>query len=304
MTRFNHFRSVRLIAFHSVLFGSLLGSTLASPVLAQEEPKSLLGGEKATAGSEDVATSGFEAVAKAEESPDTLEIKLSAGGLSTGGNAESLALTGASKLHYRHAANQLSAAVVGNYGRAKPAGAASTETTVENLQGKVRYDRFITKRVALFGAVSILTNRFLGLDYRLNLDPGLAYYFVDEAKHRMWAEIGYDFQYDLRREDAIAASIAAGAPLDRSEISHNGRLFLGYENNLSDTFALDTGLEYLQRLSETENWRLNWDLGLTSNIAGNFSLATTFNLRYDHNPLPGIEKTDYTTAISLVYQLL
>jgi putative salt-induced outer membrane protein len=304
MTRLNHFRSVRLIAFCSVLFCSLLGSTLATPVLAQEEPKSLLGGEKATAGSEDVATSGFEAVAKAEESPDTLEIKLSAGGLSTGGNAESLALTAASKLHYRHDANQLSGAVVGNYGRAKPAGAASTETTVENLQGKVRYDRFITKRVALFGAVSILTNRFLGLDYRLNLDPGLAYYFVDEAKHRMWAEMGYDLQYDLRREDAIAASIAAGTPLDRSEVSHNGRLFVGYENNLSDTFALDTGLEYLQRLSETENWRLNWDLGLTSNIAGNFSLATTFNLRYDHNPLPGIEKTDYTTAISLVYQLL
>lgn len=293
------FSSLSLIAL-----GSMLGVALPSPALAQEEPKSLLTGDKATAGSEDVATTGFEAVAKAEESPDTLEIKLSAGGLSTGGNAESLALTAAGKLHYRHDANQLSSAIVGNYGRAKAAGAASTETTVENLQGKIRYDRFITKRVALFVAVSALTNRFLGLDYRLNLDPGLAYYFIDEAKHRLWGEIGYDLQYDLRREDAIAASLAAGTPLDASELSHNGRLFLGYENNLSETFAFDTGVEYLQRLSETENWRLNWDLGLTSNIAGNFSLATTFNLRYDHNPLPGIEKTDYTTAISLVYQLL
>jgi putative salt-induced outer membrane protein len=304
MKRLNKLSSLSLITLRSLSLGSLLSVALPQQAVAQEEPKSLLGGEKATAGSEDVATTGFEAVAKAEESPDTLEIKLSAGGLSTGGNAESLALTAASKLHYRHDANQLSGAVVGNYGRAKPAGAASTETTVENLQGKIRYDRFITKRVALFGAVSILTNRFLGLDYRLNLDPGLAYYFVDEAKHRMWAEIGYDLQYDLRREDVVAASIAAGTPLDRSELSHNGRLFVGYENNLSETFALDTGLEYLQRLSETENWRLNWDLGLTSKIAGNFSLATTFNLRYDNNPLQGIKKTDYTTAISLVYQLL
>jgi len=287
-------------SFISLITLSLLSFTAK----AQEEPKSLLGGETATKGSEDVATAGFEASAKVEESPDTLEIKLSAGGLSSGGNAESLALTAASKLHYRHDKNQLSGAVVGNYGRARPAGAAASETTVENLQGKVRYDRFITKRVALFGAVSALTNRFLGLDYRLNFDPGIAYYFVDEAKHRAWAEIGYDLQYDLRRDDAIAAALAAGTPLDKAEVSHNGRLFLGYENNLSDTFALDTGLEYLQRLSETENWRLNWDLGLTSNIAGNFSLATTFNLRYDNNPLPGIEKTDYTTALSLVYQLL
>jgi len=27
-------------------------------------------------------------------------------------------------------------------------------------------------------------------------------------------------------------------------------------------------------------------------------------VRYDHHPLPGIEKTDVTTAISLVYKLL
>ena len=35
-----------------------------------------------------------------------------------------------------------------------------------------------------------------------------------------------------------------------------------------------------------------------------FSIATTVSVRYDHNPLPGIEKTDVTTAISLVYKLL
>jgi putative salt-induced outer membrane protein len=108
----------------------------------------------------------------------------------------------------------------------------------------------------------------------------------------------------LRRDDALLAALADGVALDKADVSHNGRVFLGYENNLSKTFAFDTGIEYLQGFEETENWRLNWDLGLTSSIAGNLSLATTFSLRYDHNPLPDIEKTDYTTAVSLVYQLL
>jgi putative salt-induced outer membrane protein len=45
-------------------------------------------------------------------------------------------------------------------------------------------------------------------------------------------------------------------------------------------------------------------VGLSSSISTAFSLATTFSLRYDNNPLPGIRKTDTTTALSLVYQLL
>jgi putative salt-induced outer membrane protein YdiY len=49
---------------------------------------------------------------------------------------------------------------------------------------------------------------------------------------------------------------------------------------------------------------LNWDVALTSKIAGNFSLATTFTLKYDHHPLPDVEKLDTLTALSLVYQLL
>lgn len=277
----------------------------SAPTLAQDEPASLLAGETATAGSEDVATSGFQATTElpAEES-DTLELKISAGGLSTGGNSESLAATSSSKLRFRRDANQLSAAVVGNYGRARLEGEDDTQTTVENLQGRIRYDRFVSERVAVFVALSGLTNRFLGLDLRLNLDPGLAYYFVSEAKHRAWVELGYDLQYDLRREDALVAARAAGSELDQTEVSHNGRAFLGYENNLSEAFAFDTGIEYLQGFADTDNWRLNWDLGLSSSIAGNLSIATTFNLRHDNNPLPDVEKTDYTTAVNLVYQLL
>ena len=68
--------------------------------------------------------------------------------------------------------------------------------------------------------------------------------------------------------------------------------------------TFDTGLEYLQAFKDTENYRINWDLGITSRIGGNFSVATTLNLRYDHNPLPGVKTTDVTSALSLVYQLL
>jgi putative salt-induced outer membrane protein len=162
----------------------------------------------------------------------------------------------------------------------------------------------LTSNVAAFIALSGLRDRFQGLDLRLNLDPGLALYFVEVPKHRFWLEAGYDFQYDLRRRSAIREARAENIFLDRAETRHSLRGFLGYENNLSESVTFDTGFEYLQALAETENSRINWDVGLTSRIQGNFSVAVTFNLRYDNNPLPGVEKTDYTSALSLVYQVL
>jgi putative salt-induced outer membrane protein len=281
------------------------GFVFASRALAQEAPPSLLGSETATTGKEDVATAGFQApVALPEESRDATELKLSAGGLLAGGNAESIAASTAAKGRARRDSNQVEGALAANYGRATPEGSSAMETNVENLQGKLRYDRFITDEIALFVALTGLRDRFQGLDMRLNLDPGVAYYFIDVEKHRLWVEIGYDYQYELRREDAVADAAAAGTPIERSEDQHAARLFLGYENNLSDAFAFDTGLEYLQPFEETEGWRLNWNVGISSAIGGNFSLAVTFLLRYDHAPLPGIKETDYTTALSLVYQLI
>lgn len=259
----------------------------------------------ATGGAETVASAGFEApVAKPEEAKDSTELKLSAGGLFSGGNSKSIAATASSKLHLRRQNNALDGALAGNYGRSAPKGESDMETSVENFQGKIRYDRFVAEHVAVFVALSGLKDRFLGLDLRLNLDPGLAYYFIDGPKHRLWAELGYDFQYDFRREDTIAIALAEGQVLDRSEVRHSGRLFLGYNNAISETFTFDTGVEYLQALKDTENFRINWDLGITSRVGGNFSIATTLNLRYDHNPLPAVKNTDVTSAISLVFQLL
>ena len=149
--------------------------------------------------------------------------QLSAGGLFSGGNSKSIAATASSKLHLRRRNNAIDAALAGNYGQAAPQGEGNMVTTVENFQGKIRYDRFVAERVAVFVALSGLRDRFLGLDLRLNLDPGLAYYFIDSPKHRLWSELGYDLQYDFRREETIVAASAEGHSLDRAEVRHSGR---------------------------------------------------------------------------------
>jgi putative salt-induced outer membrane protein len=273
---------------------------------ADDLPAGVMKTQQATKGTESVATSGFETQAKRDEatSKDALELKLAAGGLASSGNSRSTAITTTGKFRVRRENNQLTLAMAQNYGRAATTPDADTAVTVENYQGKTRYDRFLSGGLAVFVAMSGLRDRFQGLDLRLNFDPGIAYYFVDEAKQQLWGEFGYDLQYDFRRTDKVYEAFMKGTPIDKAEMRHSSRLFLGYQNNLNKVVTVDTGLEYLQALSETENWRLNWIFGLTSQIGGDFSIATTFNLKYDNNPLPGVKNTDTTMAISLVYSLL
>ncbi|PIE06105.1 MAG: hypothetical protein CSA75_01265 [Sorangium cellulosum] len=288
------------------VFGAAACIAIASPAVAQPLPEGVMGTDKATEGRTDVAKGGFESADRFDkgDSKDTTELKLSAGGLLTSGNAPSRFITGSGKFKMRRELNQLTASVAANYAQTQAPSEDSLETTVENLQGRVRYDRFFTDVLAGFLAVSATRDRFQGLDLRLSIDPGLAFYIIDDSGQQLWAEAGYDFQYDMRRDDAIDAAALEGEKLDETEVRHNARAFVGYDYTLSEEVTFNTGVEYIQSVEESKNWRLNWNFGISSNLGKSFAAATTFALKYDHNPLPGIEELDTVAAVSIVYNML
>lgn len=282
------------------------GGMFALPRLAlAQAPAGTMKQDAATSGKTDVASEGFASAADNKHADDSTEAKIQAGALGASGNSRSLALTSMATVSARRGENELSAAAAANYGRSAAKAGDPMQTTIENYQGKLRYDRFLTDRFSVFTSLSGRRDRFQGLDLRLNLDPGLAYYFIQDPKHQLWGEAGYDLQYDIRRNAAIAAAfVATGDLLDKTKVRHSARLFAGYKNNLNENVQFNTGVEYLQGLPDTQYWRFNWDVGLSAAIATRFSLATTFSLRYDNAPLAGIKSTDTLTALNLVYTLL
>lgn len=300
----NHF--ALLARLRGALALCVLGSSFMLPRLAraQSPTAGVMKQDAATSGKTDVASEGFATAAQNDHPDDATEAKIQGGGLTASGNSRSLAVTSQATVRVRRGQNELSAAAAANYGRSAATASDPMQTTIENFQGKLRYDRFVSERLALFTSLSGRRDRFQGLDLRMNLDPGLAYYFVQFPKHQLWAEAGYDLQFDIRRNSAIESALAEGMRLGKTKTRHSARLFGGYRNNLNDNVTFNTGLEYLQGLADSDFWRLNWDLGLTAAIATRFSLATTFSLRYDHHPLAGIKTTDTLTAVNLVYQLL
>lgn len=290
------------------IFGALVLTTIAcSTAVAQAEevPKSLLAAKPATSGATDVASSGFEkAELAAAAEKNATSMQLSAGALSSSGNSKTLSLTAASRFKARRDDNQLSLSLAGNYAESAPKPDQEMQTTMKNVQGKARYDRFLGQGFAVFLSASARNDRFQGLVLRTNIDPGLSYYFLDKDKQQLWTEVGYDYQWDLRRYDAIEKAAATGIALNKTDSRHSARLFLGYDGSINEMVGITTGLEYLQSVEDSKYWRMNWDLGITSALGSKFSLSTTFSLRYDNAPLPGIRNTDTITAANLVYQLL
>lgn len=287
----------------------LVALLVATPAFADDVPAGTAGTGAATKGKSDVVTdTKVETAAKKDpKDKDATEWSVQGGLLATSGNTQSLAVTGGTAFRLRKKDDQLSAAAAVNYARAstpakgdKPA--TPVDTTVENYQAKVRYDRFISGSFVGFLGVQGRRDRFAGLDLRLQIDPGVGYYFIDTKPIVFWAELGYDFMHDIRRDDALVPGKDGKIPT-KTESVHSARAFVGYKNKINAGTAISLALEYLQGLSNTDAYRFNGEMIVSAKLTKTFSLATSFAFRYDHAALPGKEKLDTVTAASLVYSI-
>ena len=240
---------------------------------------------------------------KVTTAPEGTTASLSAGGLSSTGNSRMVAVTGSGAFDWRGGANGVGASLVGNYGKSAPPD-GEMETTTENFQGRVRYDRYLIDDLSLFMLVTGRHDRFQGLAFRLNLDPGVKYLFVNRPATALWVEAGYDFQYDTRTAEAREVRDDMDMLIERlakTETDHSARLFLGFRHAFNDATALTNGIEYLQSFVESERYRFNYDVLFTAKVWGELALGVGFNARFDNAPLPEKKKLDTTSTLSLVY---
>ncbi|HEX6276369.1 MAG TPA: DUF481 domain-containing protein [Polyangiaceae bacterium] len=240
---------------------------------------------------------------KIDKTPEGMTASVSAGGLSSSGNSKMVAFTGSGLFDARYGDNGYGASLVGNYGRsALPS--EPMETSTENLQGRLRYDRYVLDDASVFLLTTGRHDRFQGLAFRLNVDPGVKYLFINRPKTALWGELGYDFQYDVRTDEGRESRDESGAvteTLDKTETDHSIRTFLGLRLAFNKDVTLSNGLEYLQSFIESKRYRFNYDILLAANIWGGLAFGAGFQARFDNAPLPDKKKLDTTTTLSLVY---
>jgi putative salt-induced outer membrane protein YdiY len=284
---------------YCVIFGLGLGATVVSSLAhAQDLGKPPPEADKAVAGPGKAPEAP-----KLAPSPEGTNAAVSAGGLSSSGNSRLVAFTGSGNFDWRGGKNGVGASLVGNYGKSAPPGGDMT-TTTENAQGRVRYDRYVIEDASVFLLATGRHDRFQGLAFRFNLDPGFKYLFVNRPAIVLWAEAGYDFQYDTRTREAREIRDDMGVlleRLDKHETDHSARVFLGFRHAFNDSTALSNGIEYLQSFVHSKRYRFNYDVLFTAKVWGDLAVGAGFNARYDNQPLPDKEQLDMTSTLSLIY---
>jgi putative salt-induced outer membrane protein YdiY len=303
---------------------TLLTPSLASAAPPPEEPDIPEGTTTQTpppTAATELGTGQFATAAPTEDIPpdshanDATQLDISLGGVFSTGNSRTLAATGLANFRLRRTRHQFGASLAGNYGASGVEDSDRYESTIGNVQGLARYDVFFARDWTFFVQYVGRFDPFQGLQYRMNVDPGFAYYAINRPNHRLWFELGYDFQYDLRTERGrllrddegnlildMTGSRQIDPEIDKYLINHAVRAFIGYSNRLSESVSFDTSLEYLQSVIVARRFRLIYLAALNTQLAERFSLAVTFQLRYEHEPLPNVRRLDTITGFSLAYR--
>lgn len=306
--------SVRSLPTAIAIVAGVLTVTLASKASAQATPPQFVDRSRpqaaASTGRTELSPSTLATPSAEDEEEQYVDDgSLSLGGLFTSGNARAVAITTAARLRLRRYEHQFAFAAAANFARAAPVGERAA-TTVENYQGLGRYEYFVSPRVSLFLQSITRRDRFQGLDLRLNVDPGVAYHFIQTKRQQLVVEAGYDLQHDVRRDELRRSLVETepGAPdvelvEPKTRTLHNARAYLGYENALYPEVSFVSSLEYIQSFEDEHLYRMVFDVGLKSTIRERLAIAATYTVRYENRPLPGLVKADSLASLALVYTL-
>lgn len=173
----------------------------------------------------------------------------------------------------------------------------ATQSTVEpfgatanRLSGGYRVDRDLTRRMFVFGTTDFDYDQFLDLDLRSVLGGGLGW--------KVW------------KSDRGFFDIGTGGVWNREKfgsglIRKAGEVLITEELGLkvNSRLKLSQRMSLYPNISDTGQYRLNFDTGASMPVFGWLEWNIGFSSRFLSNPPPGLQKNDllYTTGIRLSF---
>lgn len=167
-------------------------------------------------------------------------------------------------------------------------GEDDVQKNTDNYILEAQYNRNITKRFFWLVNSSYEVDNIADLDYRFLLTPGLGYKVIAKEGHTWDIEAGLGYrseQYDTQSaEDSIAYRFAEK-----------------WDYKLSKTSGLWHSAEISGDVDEGENFVVKAVLGIQSKVAGNLSLKSYVENKYNNEPANNNKKNDITFNTVLVY---
>ncbi|MBW3564136.1 MAG: DUF481 domain-containing protein [Acidobacteria bacterium] len=164
------------------------------------------------------------------------------------------------------------------------------ETVAEAFTLGGRASRLIRDRLSITGGILGEQNRFAGIDFRSTVDLGADWRAIDRED---WSV------------NAIAAATYNMEELtDGSDQEYAGALLAVRSVwDLSETASSEQSIRFEPNFDDTDDYRIDAQVGLKADLTGLLALKVSYGLRYDAVPVPGFESTDTIATASVVFEL-
>ena len=153
-----------------------------------------------------------------------------------------------------------------------------TETTANAIRGGTRYEVTVSDRLFTFGFLDLEFDEFQDLDLRSVLGGGLGWHVQDTDRTVFDVFSGGSFNQEFFT----------------SETRRSGELVLGQDltYRLVESTRLSERFSFFPNLSNTGEYRLQFDATLTTDLAKWLAWHFTISNRFLSNPVPGVKKND------------
>jgi putative salt-induced outer membrane protein YdiY len=199
------------------------------------------------------------------------------GGFSfSGGNADTSAI--ATSMRTRRTTQRDRISIYATTLFAQNSNSGVTETTANAIRGGTRYEVTVSDRLFTFGFLDLEFDEFQALDLRSVLGGGLGWHVQDTDRTVFDVFSGGSFNQEFFT----------------SETRRSGELVLGQEltYKLVESTSLSERFSFYPNLSNTGEYRLQFDTTLTTDLAKWLAWHFTISDRFLSNPIPGVKRND------------
>ena len=204
------------------------------------------------------------------------------GGLSLAqGNAEATNLSTALRTERKTTRDKISIYATSLFARDSTTG--GSKTTANAVRGGTQYDINLNDRLFSFGFIDLEFDEFQDLDLRNVLGGGLGWRVRNTKQTSFSLLFGGSFNQEFFSGNVTrrAAEVVLG-----EELSHQ----------LFDCTSLSEKMLFYPNLSESGEFRIQFDTSISTEVGKGFAWHVTCSDRFLSNPLPDLEKNDVLFA--------
>jgi putative salt-induced outer membrane protein YdiY len=214
---------------------------------------------------------------------------LDTGLATTQGNAETTTFNVSLNTARTSPRDKITVGITSLYARSNTTGISLT--TANAIRGGIRYDVNIRPRLFGFGSTDLEYDQFQGLDLRFVPAAGMGFHWVKTDRSRFDVFAGGALNREFYIDDINRTS---------------GELVLGEElfYQLAKAVHLEHKLVFYPNLSDTGEYRTNFDNALVTRLSHWLSWQLALSDRLISNPIPGKKKNDllFTTGLRFTFE--